>query len=691
MKVVFDGGDFQLNHTVDYQSLAREIVQQLRGDLSQRELSEKLQYTFNQVGKWESGATQIKWDDFIQLSQVQGVPLEKAFRECFWTFSPEFNVETTLKALDDTFCLKKRGGCGKSAPDLAEILKLIGTVPAALIGWLSLFLDCEKIQTLAGPYKKFSVVIDTLFNHPAAAFVYSALQLEAYQSLSFHDEALLAEHSACARSQLRSTLEHLLSIGLIRFDGQKFRSVPMGFDISWLNHPKFRPVTHRATQHAARRFLANPNSRPPNFKNNVSYASERTACLSADAAIEVAKRMLRFHNEAEEIVCKDSLPKNNVQVILSQAYLPVANTHKTSGQIDRTGHESQNPCGTNSLASLVAVGLEPDLKIDFAGAAREILQVMRGELSQRQLSDKLGYTFNQVGKWESGATQLKWDDFLRVCKILGISIENAFWREFLTPVPEPTPLSTLKALSYHFSAGTSLNKQMRKSMDKWLSGKSIPDFAEVLRFMGNRISLMLTWLSEIVDCSKIPSLYEANNLYLARSQAVFRTPDAMLIYSALSLDAYQKLECHNEELLAEHTTCSPTQIRQVIQALHLNGFVHFDGKKYIPLPHSEAHSRNWEAISRSTQKAALRYSVEPFSCAQNPLLSSDCSAATARVIALSAQGSRSMRDLIWKYQSELGEIIKRDKSPRQHLVTVILHSYRSNTNAPDDPDSEACF
>jgi hypothetical protein len=292
-------------------------------------------------------------------------------------------------------------------------------------------------------------------------------------------------------------------------------------------------------------------------------------------------------------------------------------------------------------------------------------------MSQRQLSDLLGYTFNQVGKWESGATQLKWDDFLQVCKTLGISIENAFWNEFPTPEPALTSLSTLRSLSLHFASGACLDKQMRKSMEKWLSGKSVPDFAEVLRFMGGRITLMLTWLSEIVDCSQIPSLCEANKVYFARSQEIFKTPDAMLIYSALYLDAYQLSESHDEELLTELTACSLTQIRQVIQALHLNRFVHFDGNKYIPLPHSEAHSRNWEAVCRSTQRAAL--------CL-------DSSIARARVTPLSAQGSRLVRDLIWKYQIELGEIIKRDRSPKQHLLTVILHSYRSNTNAPDDPD-----
>lgn len=692
--------EFQPNLTVDYQSLAREIVQHIRGSLSQRELSDKLNYTFNQVGKWESGATQIKWDDFIQICQVQKVPLEQAFRECFWSCSPEFNTAMTLRALSDTFSAAhpleasfhtalKKWDSRKSDPDLAEILRLIGTAPAVLLGWLSLFIDCEKIEVLAAPYRKLSCVLNTLSDHPSAAFAHAALRLNAYQSLSFHDETLLAEHSACTRSQLRSTLEHMLSAGMIRFDGQKFYPVSNGPDLSWLNHPKFKTVTHRATLHAAQRFVANPNTRPPNLANNVSYASERTACLSNAAAIEISRRILRFHNEVEEIIHSDVLPKNNVQVILAHTYLPVAYPCQESGERAPTPPELKGTKTATKLPSLNAVHSEPESKIDYACAARQILQVMRGTLSQRQLSYKLGYSFNQVGKWESGATQLKWDDFFHICNVLGVSIEHAFWQEFLTPESELTPLTALKVLNHHFTAGTNLDKQIRRSMEKWLSGKSVPDFAEVLKFMSGRIALMLTWLSEIVNCSKIPSLSEANAFYFARSQTVFKASDTMLIYSALCLDAYQQLENHNEELLTRLTSCSVTQIREVLQALNSNGFVHFDGHKYHPLPYSEAHSRNWEAVCRSTQRAALRYSSEPLSLPGSAELPFDFSVARSRVVALSAKGSRLLCDLIWKYQSEIGEVIKRDKSPKHHIVTVILHSYRSNTNAPNDPDSEA--
>ncbi|NOT80848.1 MAG: helix-turn-helix transcriptional regulator [Bacteriovoracaceae bacterium] len=138
----------QLNLEIDYQLLAQEILRTIRKDLSQRELSQNLGYSFNQVGKWESGATQIKMDDFILFSQSLNIEIEKHFRSSYSFFNPEFSVPTLIQALDITInfntildknfhrtLLKWKNGT--TVPDFAEILKLMGRTPP-ISGKLSL-------------------------------------------------------------------------------------------------------------------------------------------------------------------------------------------------------------------------------------------------------------------------------------------------------------------------------------------------------------------------------------------------------------------------------------------------------------------------------------------------------------------------------------------------------------------------
>src|ERR1041385_2422027 len=121
---------------ISYKTLAEEVLCQLRGELSQRQLSEKLGYTFNQIGKWESGAVRIKWDDFLRLAQVVNVPIEQGFRHLFWNFDGEFGATRSIRSLIQHFYLKtirgpwsphsmKKWLRGDSFPDLCAVFEML--------------------------------------------------------------------------------------------------------------------------------------------------------------------------------------------------------------------------------------------------------------------------------------------------------------------------------------------------------------------------------------------------------------------------------------------------------------------------------------------------------------------------------------------------------------------------------------
>ena len=151
---------------LDYQKLAAQIIFLLRGDLTQRALSEMLGYSFNQVGKWESGSTHIKWNDFFRLCEAVQVPIEKYLRYSFWTLDSDFSPLIALNAIEkninylgltdkDAHHTIKKWLNGTQIPDFSEVLKILGKKSAVLFGWLSLFINCEKIAILQGPYEQF--------------------------------------------------------------------------------------------------------------------------------------------------------------------------------------------------------------------------------------------------------------------------------------------------------------------------------------------------------------------------------------------------------------------------------------------------------------------------------------------------------------------------------------------------------
>ncbi len=322
---------FQLDSRLDYQCLAREVIRALRGSLRQRELSEKLGYTFNQVGKWESGATQIKWDDFLRLGNTAGTDMEKFFRYSFWIKDLEFNAYTSLKSLESAIGLhaikdpsiqliRRKWLKGAAMPDLADVLKLMGTQLPVLLGWLSLFIDCKTLPTLRGTYAAFLQSLDSIFSRPHIAYVNAALQLEVYKDLSFHDENLLAEHSACSVSELREALKTLISYGLITYDGKIYHPCPFDFSFAGLRHPKLRGLTKISTDLVARRYPLQPIQIDSQKVQNACRSSVRVKALSKGASQQIAELIAKFHNEVGEVVRGDHGPKTNVQVILIHSF-----------------------------------------------------------------------------------------------------------------------------------------------------------------------------------------------------------------------------------------------------------------------------------------------------------------------------------------------------------------------------------
>lgn len=325
----------------NYQALAQEIIREIRGEMSQRQLSDKLGYSFNQVGKWESGFTQIKWDDFLKMAEVLEIPMAKHFTDSFWTFEKNLTPLATLKAITHNLPqevvpekmyrnIHKKWLTGISMPDLSEVLEMIGTRTAILFGWMSLFLDCKKIPTIQADYEVFLKTIDAAFSTPVVVYVSAALQLQSYLDLPEHDEAFLAQHSACTIEELRHALALMLEYGLVAYKNKKFIPMPFDFSFAGLRHPKLRGLTKRSTVLAAERYPEAPIKIDRSKVRTIAPSSVRVVAVSKEASQKILELVAGFHRQIGEIVRQDDQPKDNVQVILVHSFPSNINTASTN-------------------------------------------------------------------------------------------------------------------------------------------------------------------------------------------------------------------------------------------------------------------------------------------------------------------------------------------------------------------------
>lgn len=314
----------------------REIVKALRGDLTQRELSLRLGYTFNQVGKWESFATQVSWDDFIKLAENLEKPLEAPFRSFFWAFSGEFNSKNIINfLLSDhssvhaailwTPSAIRRLRSGEAQLMLADALQVIGVQRPLLFGWLRHFVDPMKLPEVSADYADFLRQIEIVGSDPLCVYVQAAIGLDVYQRLERHDDGLLARHSTCSISDLRKVLKTLVENRIIYFDGLKYKPLGPAFSFGGLKSLKLRSLTQYTTTLTANRYSAVPMANTLNDWINPSVSSVRVSPMSVEASQKVLDLVDHFYRNVAEIVANDTGPKENLQIFLMHFYPSVAN------------------------------------------------------------------------------------------------------------------------------------------------------------------------------------------------------------------------------------------------------------------------------------------------------------------------------------------------------------------------------
>jgi transcriptional regulator with XRE-family HTH domain len=320
-------------------------------------------------------------------------------------------------------------------------------------------------------------------------------------------------------------------------------------------------------------------------------------------------------------------------------------------------------------------------KGDYDFLVREIIIVLRGKISQRSLSKKLGFSFNQVGKWESGFTNIKWDDFLNLCLHLNLPIENSFQLLFYYSFEKFNIKSSLVCLEKFLGLSSNSEYIENKEIKKWISGKVAPHFSSILRAFDTRPSMLIGWLSFFLDCSKIYSLKKSYEEFLLRIDTVLNDPNCVYVNAALQLRFYKDLKFHDDKLLASHAACSVSELRKTLALLNEHGIISFDGKKYIACAFDFSFSALPMLKLRSltkytTELAAHRYSLIPAKV--NPVRTPNLSVSSVRVTAMSSSASRQVAELIAKFHNEMANIVKEDRLPKDNVQIFILHSFASN-------------
>ena len=133
----------------------------------------------------------------------------------------------------------------------------------------------------------------------------------------------------------------------------------------------------------------------------------------------------------------------------------------------------------------------------------KLLHHLRGNLSQNQLSEKLGYKFNQYHKWEIGSKSLSLFEFIDICNILEIDLYRAIERVFIVNLKDQNEAQIFEKL--YLLLGPDDKDQLAELLDinkstlyRWLKGKGSPDLSVILYWIDQRTQYLKSFITEII-------------------------------------------------------------------------------------------------------------------------------------------------------------------------------------------------
>lgn len=216
---------------------------------------------------------------------------------------------------------------------------------------------------------------------------------------------------------------------------------------------------------------------------------------------------------------------------------------------------------------------------------KQILIQIRGLNTQTEISKSIGFSFNQVGKWESDAKRMKWIDFFDYCLFFNISIDKILRDILMSQTEDMRQTSKVLNCLKTFHSLLSIDELARKInchpsvMRRWLSGKVEPDVEFVFMLINLRENLLSSFVEKIVDIKKIDVFHERHEISHHYKEE-FIDPILVSVWIAIRVNEYQKLEKHKDEVLAQLTGLTNEDVRFCLSQLIKMKILSFEDEKY---------------------------------------------------------------------------------------------------------------
>ncbi len=212
----------------------------------------------------------------------------------------------------------------------------------------------------------------------------------------------------------------------------------------------------------------------------------------------------------------------------------------------------------------------------------QTLKTIRGDYSQVELSKDLGFSFNQVGKWEAGVKKIYYKEFSRICDKFEFDLAKATSKVFdIDYEGHESFYKSLKCISDRFFYGREKELASKigiktTKLKAILVGREDIDLYTYFQFIEVTTAHLEDYLNYLLNKKSFEELKGSSFFRLISESA-----DYAVVFCALSTSTY--LNASDSSLaISEITGIREDKVRYILHHLEENEVIKFNGKHHIP-------------------------------------------------------------------------------------------------------------
>lgn len=315
-----------------YRNLVRLVVRELRAQATQKSMSERLGYKFNQWHKWESGQKALMWNDLrkmamslnlkldkpmqiisgsdVSLSQSGGVFVKNIIQKYGGTNSP-----IALKKLGVSRATLHRILSSKKDVEVAFVFKCIGELSSTLPFFISHFVLDFKDSSVRKEIYQMKNQVHLEGDFPWLSAIEAYIETRNYKKNKIHSDKEIAVQLGLAIHEVREGINLLVeNEAILKVEGKYILNLKR-VDLETQVEDSAR-FAHFWTEVSARRYET-PDSVPRSRRG----WSSRVVPVSNEAYEELWKIRTFFLDQMSKVLAEDrQRPKDKVQVFIMHLF-----------------------------------------------------------------------------------------------------------------------------------------------------------------------------------------------------------------------------------------------------------------------------------------------------------------------------------------------------------------------------------